>query len=189
MRTSFATVCLILLAVALGLPTPNALTPFTRSSILDALLAAEDPFRLPDPPLLAVPNSASDSLLARADWKETPKAHIISLDIPGIRRDDVKIEVEEGRVLRVSGERRSEEEAEGEKWHRAERPSGKFWRRFRLPWNADIERIGAQMESGVLRITVPKLAEHLKKREARVVEIVEAADKGGEDVKASKAEI
>lgn len=156
---------------------------------MDALLAAEDPFRISDPTLLVDHKSVANSILARADWKETPKAHIISLDIPGIRREDIRIEVEEGCVLRVSGEGRSEEETEGEKWHRAERATGKFWRRFRLPWNVDMEGIAAQLETGVLRITVPKLAEHERKREARVVEIVAAGDKGGEDVKASKAEM
>lgn len=88
-------------------------------------------------------------------------------------------------MLRITGERKTEEEVEGEKWHRAERTSGKFWRQFRLPANADMDSIRAHLENGVLRVTVPKMAEE-RKRQPRLVNIVEETNKGG-DIKASKA--
>ncbi|KAK6263527.1 hypothetical protein SCA6_018961 [Theobroma cacao] len=164
----------------------NALVPYTRS-LWDMMLPAEDPFRILEHTPLTVPKGVETTLaLARADWKETPQAHVISLDIPGMKKDDVKIEVEENRVVRVSGERKDEEQAEGDKWHRAERINGKFWRQFRLPGNADLDHIKAHLEDGVLRIVVPKFAEEIK-RQPKVIDIVGEEGSSGQDVEATKA--
>uniref|UniRef100_A0A803M3L7 SHSP domain-containing protein n=1 Tax=Chenopodium quinoa TaxID=63459 RepID=A0A803M3L7_CHEQI len=81
---------------------------------------------------------------ARIDWKETPEAHI-------------------------SGERNREQEEKNDTWHRVERSSGKFLRRFRLPENAKIEEIKANMENGVLTVTVPKVEE--KKPQLKSIDI------------------
>ncbi|CAI9101490.1 OLC1v1038826C1 [Oldenlandia corymbosa var. corymbosa] len=164
----------LVLAVLAALPT-ESLMPYNPRSIWDMILPPEDPFKILEQKPLTIPKPEVESLaLARADWKETKAQHVISLDIPGMKKDEIKIEVDqENRVLTISGERKSEEEVEGDTWHRAERTVGKFWRQFRMPANSDWDRIQAYLHDGVLKIVVPKLAEE-KKREPRVVSIAEA---------------
>ena len=105
----------------------------------------------------------------KIDWKETPEAHIFKADLPGLKKEEVKVEVEEGRVLQISGERSREQEEKNEKWHRVERSSGKFLRRFRLPENAKLDQVKASLENGVLTVTVPK--EEEKKPEVKAIDI------------------
>ena len=106
---------------------------------------------------------------ARIDWKETPEAHVFKADLPGLKKEEVKVEVEDDRVLQITGERKVEKEEKSDKWHRVERSSGKFQRRFRLPENAKMNEIKASMENGVLTVTVPK--EEIKKPEVKAIDI------------------
>ncbi|KAF3340998.1 class I heat shock protein-like protein [Carex littledalei] len=105
----------------------------------------------------------------RIDWKETPEAHVFKADLPGVKKEEVKVEMEEGNVLKISGERSREKEEKNERWHRVERSSGKFLRRFRLPENVKVDQVNAAMENGVLTVTVPK--EEVKKPEVKAIEI------------------
>ncbi|CAI9091618.1 OLC1v1026691C1 [Oldenlandia corymbosa var. corymbosa] len=122
--------------------------------------------------LANVSNTAQDTSAfasAKIDWKETPEAHVFKADLPGLKKEEVKVEVEEGRVLQISGERSREQEEKNDKWHRVERSSGKFLRRFRLPENAKVDQVKASMENGVLTVTVPK--EEVKKPDVKAIEI------------------
>ncbi|PWZ34743.1 heat shock protein [Zea mays] len=112
----------------------------------------------------------------RVDWKETPEAHVFRADLPGVRKEAAKVEVEDGNVLVISGERAREEEEKEEagkdeawRWRLVERSSGRFQRRFRLPRGARLDQVHASMENGVLTVTVPK--EEAKKPQVRAVEI------------------
>ncbi|GMN24227.1 hypothetical protein TIFTF001_000481 [Ficus carica] len=58
------------------------------------------------------------------DWKETQQAHVFKADLPGLKKDEVKVEVEEGRILQITGERSKEQEEKNDKWHHVERSSG-----------------------------------------------------------------
>ncbi|CAO2160965.1 unnamed protein product [Urochloa humidicola] len=106
---------------------------------------------------------------ARIDWKETPEAHVFKADLPGVKKEEVKVEVEDGNVLVICGERSKEKEDKNDKWHRVERSSGKFLRRFRLPENARTDQVKAGLENGVLTVTVPKT--EVKKPEVKAIEI------------------
>ncbi|XP_073130710.1 17.3 kDa class II heat shock protein-like [Henckelia pumila] len=92
-----------------------------------------------------------------ADVKECLKSYEFVIDMPGLKSGDIKVQVEEGNVLLISGERKSEEEKEGVKYVRMERRVGKFMRKFVLPENADVEAIKAVCQDGVLIVTVEKL--------------------------------
>ncbi|XP_052178069.1 17.3 kDa class I heat shock protein-like [Diospyros lotus] len=105
----------------------------------------------------------------RVDWKETPEAHVFKADVPGLKKEEVKVEVEDDRVLQIRGERNVEKEEKNDAWHRVERSSGKFLRRFRLPGNAKMDEVKASMENGVLTVTIPK--EEIKKPDAKAIEI------------------
>ncbi|KAF3668409.1 18.5 kDa class I heat shock protein [Capsicum annuum] len=146
-----------------------------RSNIFDPVsLDLWDPFEgFPISSTIAnTPSSARETSAfanARIDWKETPQAHIFKVDVPGIRKEEVKVEVEEGRILQISGERSREQEEKNDQWHRMERSSGKFLRRFRLPENTKMGEIKAAMENGVLTVTVPK--EEEKRSEVKAIDI------------------
>ncbi|PON32797.1 Small heat shock protein HSP [Parasponia andersonii] len=114
-------------------------------------------------------NDVSSFANTQVDWKETPESHVFKVDLPGLKKEEVKVEVEEGRVLQISGERSVEEEEKSDKWHRVERARGKFLRRFRLPENAKLDKVKASLDDGVLTVTVPKVPE--KKPEVKSIEI------------------
>jgi HSP20 family protein len=101
--------------------------------------------------------------LSFADWApavditETEKEYVIKADLPEVKKDDVKIEYEDG-VLTVDGERKLEKEEKGQKFHKIERSYGKFVRRFALPTEIDASQVSADFKDGVLNVHVPKSA-------------------------------
>lgn len=97
-------------------------------------------------------------LNSQVDWKETPEAHVFRADVMGLKKEEVKVEVEDGRVLQIRGERSMEREDHNNNasWHHLECSSGKFTRSFTLPANAKMDQVKASMDNGVLIVTVPK---------------------------------
>ena len=140
----------------------NILNPFSLEiwdSFKDFLFSSES----------QSPGETSNLVNTRVDWKEIPKAHVFKADLLGLKKEEVKVEVEDDRVLQISGERKAEKEEKKETWHRVERSSGKFLRRFRLPENAKMDQIKAAMENSILIVTIPKV--EVKKPDVKSIEI------------------
>lgn len=91
----------------------------------------------------------------RADIIETDDNFSVKVEVPGIKREDVKINLE-NHVLSISGENKQEKEEKGKKFHRVERYYGSFSRSFSLPENVDEEKIDAVFKDGMLTLTIPK---------------------------------
>lgn len=105
-----------------------------------------------------------------ADIKETDKDMIVKMDLPGVRKEEIKVKVENGKMLRVSGERdgEKEEKKDADRYHyyRSERQYGRFERLIELPLEAKDTGMEAKYENGVLTVKIPKAVE--KKREVAV---------------------
>lgn len=95
-----------------------------------------------------------------SDISETEELFRLSLDLPGLSKKDITINLEDN-VLTVSGTREREEKAENTQYFRMERVWGSFERRFRLPKAVDANGIKAKFQNGVLNIEIPKAKEAL----------------------------
>jgi len=94
---------------------------------------------------------------------ETDKKLSIDVEIPGMKKEDINIGIENG-ALTISGERKNRNEEEGRKFHRVETHYGTFERSFQLPDNVDEESIEATYTDGILQIDINKKEEKVKKQ-------------------------
>ena len=105
-------------------------------------------------------NGAQESM-ALAEWTpsvdiaEDDKEWVIKADLPEVKKEDVKVTVENG-VLHITGERKLEKEEKGRKYHRVEWSYGSFLRSFVLPDGADGSKVNADFKDGVLKVRLPK---------------------------------
>ncbi len=91
------------------------------------------------------------------DVKETPEAFEVYADLPGVKPDDVDVQLN-GNQLSITGKRLAESHQENERFHQVERSYGSFSRVFTLPDNASHD-VNAALKEGVLRLTIPKKPE------------------------------
>ena len=96
----------------------------------------------------------------RADVKETEKEFLVDMDMPGIKKENISVEMDDG-VLTVTAKQEDQVNEERENYIRRERRYGTMCRRFVFD-NVDSENIGARYEEGVLKLTIPKKAEEKK---------------------------
>ena len=90
-----------------------------------------------------------------ADITEDDREYVIKAELPELRKEDVKVTVENG-VLTISGERKFEKEEKKKKYHRVERGYGSFVRTFALPEDADAGKVKAEFKHGMLEVHLPK---------------------------------
>lgn len=119
------------------------------------------------------PSSRSLNATQRAyaplcDVHETDEHYLMSFDIPGVSKDNIKIEVVDNQ-LTISGERKHETEVKNGSYHLSERSFGKFHRMFTLPASLNADKIEATYHDGVLRLAVPK-AESSRPRQIQIGE-------------------
>lgn len=102
-----------------------------------------------------------DRSLALPDWSppvditEDDTEILIKAELPEVKKEDVKVRVEDG-LLRISGERRFEKEQKGKRYHRIERAYGSFERSFMLPETCKVAELAAEYKDGMLTLRVPK---------------------------------
>ncbi|NQS98288.1 MAG: Hsp20/alpha crystallin family protein [candidate division Zixibacteria bacterium] len=94
----------------------------------------------------------------RLDIAENDSDFTINVELPGIKRDDITITLQDD-VLTLKGEKRTGKDSKEHNYHLCERSYGKFVRSFRLPNYFDSEKIDASFKDGILILTLPKLAE------------------------------
>ena len=121
---------------------------------------------------LSWPRFGSKEIMTRGDWAprvdivETEKEFIIKAEIPDVKKEEVKITVDNG-VLSIKGERKQEKEEKGKKFHRVERYYGSFTRSFTLPDNVDETKVEASFKDGMLNLQIPKS----KKSNPKAIEV------------------
>ncbi len=109
-------------------------------------------------PMLSREAFSTTEWAPRVDITETDKEFTIKAELPEVKKEDVKVNIENGQ-LSISGERKQEKEEKGKKFHRIERSYGSFMRSFTLPENVDAANIKAAFKDGMLNLTLPKSAE------------------------------
>src|SRR5437867_12863763 len=147
----------------------NALTRWNQLKQLEALqhglgsLFSRSPAQWPE---------GQEEPLAVAEWAplvditEDDKEYLIKAELPEVKKEDVKVAVENG-VLTISGERKSEKEEKNKKYHRIERAYGSFERSFIVPDDADSDKVNAEFKDGVLKVHLPK-SERAKPKQIEV---------------------
>ena len=111
-------------------------------------------------------SAAAGAWCPPVDILESKDSYLIRAELPGMRNEDLKTEVNEG-ILTISGERKLEEPANGVEYHRVERVTGKFSRSFHVPQTVNPDGIKATYKDGILEVQVPK-ADEAKPRQIAI---------------------
>lgn len=108
-------------------------------------------------PLSFYPQFEASGFSPACDVDETENQYLLSFDIPGMKKENIKIELKEPNILSVSGERKEESEKKGKSRYQSEKYYGMFERTFTLPSAIKPDQIEAHYNDGVLHVVVPKI--------------------------------
>ncbi|MBM3271420.1 MAG: Hsp20/alpha crystallin family protein [Candidatus Sericytochromatia bacterium] len=134
-----------------------SLVPFTRLRSELEKLFGDDYFSTPTTTTFWAP---------RVNVRETPEAYEITADVPGVAREDLRIDVENNQLV-LRGRRKDEREDKTGTWHRVEKIYGEFERAFTLPTGLKKDDIKASLRDGILTVAVPK-AEEARPRQVEI---------------------
>ncbi|MCG8374458.1 MAG: Hsp20/alpha crystallin family protein [Balneolales bacterium] len=109
------------------------------------------------------PSYRTDSFVPSVDISETDTQFEISAELPGIKKENINVDLEKSR-LTISGERKMKNEEKGKNFHRVETQYGSFTRSFYLPDTIDEDSVQAKYEDGILNITINKSNDKIKKQ-------------------------
>ncbi|NLD62764.1 MAG: Hsp20/alpha crystallin family protein [Bacteroidales bacterium] len=112
----------------------------------------------------------SSTSLPAVNIREDEKAFYLELAVPGMNKNDLKIEVKD-EVLTISAEQKDEKQEEHEGYRRREFSYSSFCRSFYLPENVNGDKIGASYKDGILNVEIPKMEEEQKKEKIRTISI------------------
>jgi HSP20 family protein len=118
----------------------------------------------------ALRSASQEKFTPSMDISESPTEYEVKMDLPGVKPEDVKIEMQEGK-LTVAGKREAASDHKEKNYHRIERSAGTFLRTLVLSSEVDSDKIEASYDHGVLHIKLPKAV----KQEAKKIEIRVAA--------------
>ncbi|KAL2485163.1 17.8 kDa class I heat shock protein [Abeliophyllum distichum] len=101
-------------------------------------------------------NETRSPLSPRIEWTETPEAYVFRTELPGFKKEEVQVQVEDEKLLKISGEKKVEKDEKYDNWQRVEHSRGKFLSAFMLPENCRGDLAKSTMANGVLTVTMPK---------------------------------
>ena len=107
------------------------------------------------PPMYPAEQAAPGAWTPAVDIFETDHEIVLDVELPGVARDQVHVEVNDG-ILQLRGERKVEKEVKEESYHRVERTFGTFHRSFTLPDSVDPEKVSAELKNGILQVRLGK---------------------------------
>lgn len=125
--------------------------PFSELSRMDPFRGLEEVFTQ----ALAGPRLGAMGMTPRMDVTETDQAYVVKAEIPGIKKEDIKVNVD-GNQVSISAQTQQESEQQGENMLVTERSWGQYYRSFTLPQAVDDTQAKAEYHDGILELSLPK---------------------------------